>query len=85
MLCVYDGGTVTFYKLSVGQCTKAGRADHKNKWKFSILGFIGTLETRVLSHIVNFLKGTALVCPTSIYCSWSNVSNISANRYFCDC
>ena len=37
VLCVYDGGTVTFYKLSVGQCTKAGRADHKNKWKFSII------------------------------------------------
>ena len=30
-----------------------------------------------------FWIGTALVCTAFIYCSWSNVSYIPANRYFC--
>ena len=46
---------------------------------------IGRFESYNMSqtHIENFPIGTALVCPTSIYCSWSNVSYIPANRYFC--
>ena len=37
----------------------------------------------IIKNFMTFL-GSTLVCSTFIYCFGSNISYITANRYFCD-